>query len=437
MTADISTDLTGWSTTASSNQPDYSDSVGPNNLADNLRALQAGVRYLISYGTIASATTTDLNTVKEAAISVTGTTTITALGTVPAGVFKTLVFSGALTFTHNATSLILPTGASITTAAGDCATMLSLGSGNWRCVSYMRASGAALTSVSTFGDGSVSSPSIAFTSDTNTGLYRIGADNLGITANGAKVVDVSTSGVSVTGTITASTSVTAGTTFEASASGYRMASGAHSLSYGTESSLFGGTSKTGLLFGVSSASKMLVDSNSHAYINGTFYSFGGGANFTSSGDNQLLISNGSSTPSAPISVTYTAFAGDTSRNALYMANTGGAFFRVRSDGAVFADGAYSGSGADFAEWFECDDPSVFRSGDAVTLEHGKARLAGPYDDPVGVVSTNPAVIGNHEQEGPRVLVGLVGQLWVNHGAPRGTRWKLMKSGDAADLYLVR
>lgn len=47
--------------------------------------------------------------------------------------------------------------------------------------------------------GTVSAPGLAFASDTNTGLYRIGADNLGIAANGAKVVDVATTGMTVTG----------------------------------------------------------------------------------------------------------------------------------------------------------------------------------------------------------------------------------------------
>jgi hypothetical protein len=55
-------------------------------------------------------------------------------------------FSGALTLTHNATSLILPGGASITTAAGDVAYFVSLGSGNWRCTGYQKASGAAVVS---------------------------------------------------------------------------------------------------------------------------------------------------------------------------------------------------------------------------------------------------------------------------------------------------
>lgn len=42
-------------------------------------------------------------------------------------------------------------------------------------------------------DGSVTAPSWSFTSDTNTGLYRIGADNLGVALNGVNYLDMSTS----------------------------------------------------------------------------------------------------------------------------------------------------------------------------------------------------------------------------------------------------
>lgn len=145
MTADISTDLTSWSTTAASNQPDYSDSVGPSHLADNLRAIQAGVRYQFSSATAASASTVNMASVPQGVVSISGTTTITGLGTVSSGIIKTLIFQGALTFTHNATTLILPGAASITTAAGDVAIMVSEGSGNWRCLSYSKASGFAVS----------------------------------------------------------------------------------------------------------------------------------------------------------------------------------------------------------------------------------------------------------------------------------------------------
>lgn len=89
---------------------------------------------------IASATTTDLSAATGDYVVVTGTTTITGLGTAPAGVERTVRFSGALTLTHNSTSLILPGGVNITTAAGDIAVFRSEGSGNWRGISYQPAS---------------------------------------------------------------------------------------------------------------------------------------------------------------------------------------------------------------------------------------------------------------------------------------------------------
>lgn len=94
---------------------------------------------------IASATTTDLSTATGNAADITGTTTITAFGTVQSGAMFQLRFTGALILTHNATSLILPTGANITTAAGDTAVVESLGSGNWVLVSYQRKDGTPLS----------------------------------------------------------------------------------------------------------------------------------------------------------------------------------------------------------------------------------------------------------------------------------------------------
>jgi hypothetical protein len=94
--------------------------------------------------TVASATTTDLGAVTSRNVSITGTTTITGFGTAAAGVMRFGRFTGALTLTHNGTSLILPSAASITTAANDRFVAVSLGSGNWLVYSYTRASGAAL-----------------------------------------------------------------------------------------------------------------------------------------------------------------------------------------------------------------------------------------------------------------------------------------------------
>jgi hypothetical protein len=94
---------------------------------------------------VASAGTTDLGAISSTQVRITGTTTITSFGTVAAGIYRQGRFAGALTLTHNATSLILPGGASITTAANDRFGALSLGSGNWIVLWFQSANSPPLT----------------------------------------------------------------------------------------------------------------------------------------------------------------------------------------------------------------------------------------------------------------------------------------------------
>src|SRR5262249_56022543 len=75
-------------------------------------------------------------------VQTTGTPPIPWFGSVAHAV-RFLRFAGALTLTHNGTSLILPGAANITTAAGDTCIALSDASGNWRVFAYARASGKA------------------------------------------------------------------------------------------------------------------------------------------------------------------------------------------------------------------------------------------------------------------------------------------------------
>lgn len=96
---------------------------------------------------IASGSTTDLGAATGVYLNVTGTTTINSFGTAAAGAERVLTFTGILQLTYNATSMILPGAANVTTAVGDTATFRSLGGGNWRCVDYLRASGQAPTNV--------------------------------------------------------------------------------------------------------------------------------------------------------------------------------------------------------------------------------------------------------------------------------------------------
>ena len=187
MAADVKTHLYEWSTTESSNLP-VGSTVVSTNLDDNLRMIQKVVRDLSAPTTLAAGSTTDLGSKDETFITLTGSAaTVTALGTVSAGIYKWVIFNAAHVLTHNATSLILPSAANITAASGDVACFVSLGSGNWRCVSYTRASGNNVLNASTFGDGTVGAPSITFAADLDTGLYRSGTNTVNVAAGGASV----------------------------------------------------------------------------------------------------------------------------------------------------------------------------------------------------------------------------------------------------------
>lgn len=62
-------------------------------------------------------------------------------------------------------------------------------------------------------DGTVSAPSITFTNDTNTGLYRIGADEIGVTTNGIQRTKIGSYGVYTSGSIVQVASTTKTDTF--------------------------------------------------------------------------------------------------------------------------------------------------------------------------------------------------------------------------------
>ncbi|MCY1288429.1 hypothetical protein D9M70_374690 [compost metagenome] len=95
--------------------------------------------------TLASAATVNIGAAASNTVSITGTTTITSFGSgTTSGAIRRVEFQGALTLTHNGTSLILPGAANIATAAGDAAMFRYLGSGNWRCINYQQAAGTAV-----------------------------------------------------------------------------------------------------------------------------------------------------------------------------------------------------------------------------------------------------------------------------------------------------
>lgn len=166
-------------------------------------------RSIQTSGTIASAATVNVGTANAECLTVSGTTTITSLGTAPAGVFRALVFSGVLTLTHNGTSLILPTAANIVTAAGDVAGFRSLGSGNWRCEWYTRASGAPLTTPASTLTGQVA------VTNGGTGASTLTANNV-LLGNGTGAVQFVAPGAS------ANVLVSNGTTWTSAAAPQRL-----------------------------------------------------------------------------------------------------------------------------------------------------------------------------------------------------------------------
>jgi len=193
------------STTAASNYPTGSDS--PTSGDDYFRSIQAIIRSTNAKGAdIASTTTTNIGAATGEFVDVTGTTTITGLGTIAAGIVRTVRFTGALTLTHNATSLILPGGTNITTANGDVAQFRSLGSGNWNCVGYIKADGTSVV----IADSSITTAKIAGSAVTNAKLAFDGGalGNRNKIINGGMQIDQRNSGAAQTITAAAALAYT-------------------------------------------------------------------------------------------------------------------------------------------------------------------------------------------------------------------------------------
>jgi hypothetical protein len=95
----------------------------------------------------ATSGTTDLSLANGNFVHITGTTppppaiNINSFGLLPAGSRFVLCFDIPVTLVYNATSLIIPGAANVTTAAGDCIMLISEGSGNWRVISYFPGGG--------------------------------------------------------------------------------------------------------------------------------------------------------------------------------------------------------------------------------------------------------------------------------------------------------
>jgi hypothetical protein len=182
--ADVDDTLPEWSSTTASNKPTGATTIGTG-LDDNLREVQGVVTRWLSHkgADIASAATTDIGAVEGLMHDITGAATVTGLGTIRSGIWKVLKFEGAALLTHNATSLILPGAQNIVTADGDVGIFMSEGSGNWRCLHYMKAAGGVLGPVLGTEQATTSGTSIDFT-NIPSWVKRISIQLVGVSTSG-------------------------------------------------------------------------------------------------------------------------------------------------------------------------------------------------------------------------------------------------------------
>jgi hypothetical protein len=211
---------------------------------------------------------------------VTGTTTITSIATQGIGSYVTLHFDGALTFTHHSTDLVLPGAANITTAAGDIAVMYEYASGDWRCVSYTKASGAAVVAGGGFEFIELVTAStdekLTFTHTVVAGYdYMVTLDNIKMTADPSNIgVQCGTGG---TPTFETSGYLTQGNYSSGTATAANSGGATAFLGFSTDATAPGGTGAgetiSGYMLIINPAGAAITEAYSHLWgpqSNGSF-----------------------------------------------------------------------------------------------------------------------------------------------------------------------
>lgn len=156
----IPSSITDLSKVASENSPAGTESA-KGTIDDYLRAHASFIKQLFdqllgpSVG-LASAATVNIGFAASINIIINGSTTITAFDAASEGTLRWVVFNGAMTVRHNASAIVLPGAANITTAFGDAALFKCTGGSRWICLHYLRASGSGPVPASMTTDGYLS-----------------------------------------------------------------------------------------------------------------------------------------------------------------------------------------------------------------------------------------------------------------------------------------
>jgi len=172
------------------------------------------------------------------------------------------------------------------------------------------------------------------------------------------------------------------------------------------------------------------------------------------------------------------------RSGASSSSSGDTELKFVGDGNAFADGSFTGGGADYAEYFEWADGNSSdedRRGYTVVLDGNKIRKSTSSDAAatiIGVVSGNPSVVGDgdvdrwkqkyqkddygtyiRDENGDKILnsdfddtktyisraerkewdiIGLMGKIRVRKGQTMGTNWiKMQDISDTVEEWLVR
>jgi hypothetical protein len=229
---------------------------------------------------------------------------------------------------------------------------------------------------------------------------------------------------------------------------------------------------------------------------GSYYDYGASLSVSTSSNVDLHTGRATNASFASkVLFYYTSRAASNAYEFLRFASAGATDpeFRLVGDGNAYADGSWSGGGADYAEFFEWSDGNAAaedRRGISVVLDGDKIREAVAGEEPIGAISGNPSVVGDadiqrwkgkylrddfgtyiqedyevEDEDGNSVTqqrrklnpaydpdveyvsrenrpewdcVGLMGKLRIRKGQVTGTRWiKMRDISDSVEEWLVR
>ncbi|MBB3267888.1 hypothetical protein FHW79_005558 [Azospirillum sp. OGB3] len=261
--------------------------------------------------------------------------------------------------------------------------------------------------------GSAAAAAVGFAGDPDTGLFSPAADTLAIATGGAERVRVDAGGrMGVGCSPTVPLEVRAGTPQIRLYDGNAVDARWYTVA-GGGATVFGNLSNHVLALYANNAEFLRGQPDGKVGI-GTFFP-GARLHVASTGQSLLATTSDSASPAMRAHVSHGAYASQAllldadrpgSNGFMFLqaragvSSTPDTKFKLLGDGSAYADGAWTGGGADYAEFFEWADgnpDAEDRRGLAVVLESGRIRPALASDPPariVGVVGANPTIVGD-------------------------------------------